>query len=84
MYSIYVLLSERNGKTYVGMTEKEPVERLKEHNEGKTKWTSGNIPFKLIYYEKLACKKDAILREQFLKFRIGNRVVKALVKEFGT
>jgi len=84
MYNVYILLSLKNGKTYVGMTEKGPHIRLREHNAGNTKWTSGNIPFKLGYYEKLICKKDAIMREQFLKSGIGNRVVKVLVKEFGT
>ena len=84
MHSIYILSSLKNGKTYVGMTEKDQYVRLKEHNAGNTKWTSGNIPFKLVYYERFVCKEDAVLRERFLKSGIGNRVVKALVKEFGT
>jgi predicted GIY-YIG superfamily endonuclease len=42
------------------MTEKDPMKRLAEHNSKSNKWTKGNGPFKLVYYEKYFCKKDAL------------------------
>lgn len=84
MFTTYVLKSLKTNKTYVGMTEKEPTTRLKEHNDGSTTWTKNNGPFKLVYYEKFICKQDAPLREKFLKSGVGNRVVRAIISEFGT
>ncbi len=34
--------------------------RLAQHNPGTNKWTKGNGPFKLVYYESYVCKTDAI------------------------
>ncbi len=82
MFSIYLLVSLKTGKTYVGTTEKDVKERLKEHNLGSNTWTRTHKPFKLIYYETYYCKKDAVHRELFLKSGIGERVVKALKNEF--
>ena len=84
MFTTYILISQKNNKTYVGMTEKDPILRLQEHNDGKTSWTSKNRPFKLIYFEQFYCKKDALFREKFLKSGVGNRLVKIIIKEFGT
>lgn len=83
MFNVYILISLKSKKSYVGYTEKEVYLRLKEHNEGHNKWTMVNRPFKIIYYESYFCKKDALHRELFLKSGVGNRVVKAIVREFG-
>ena len=82
MFNVYLLISLKLGKTYVGSTEKDVVIRLSEHNQGSNKWTKANGPFKLIYYESYYCKQDALHREKFLKSGVGNRVIKALTKEF--
>ena len=80
MYHVYILVSERNGKSYVGYTSKNAEERLNEHNLGSNKWTSLNKPFSLVYYESYVCKEDAIRREKFLKSGVGKKLVK-LIKE---
>jgi len=50
MWSVYVLKSLSSGKHYVGMAMN--VEnRFNEHNAGKSKFTSGHRPWKLIYSE---------------------------------
>ncbi|NCO88506.1 excinuclease ABC subunit C [Candidatus Roizmanbacteria bacterium CG_4_9_14_0_8_um_filter_34_12] len=56
--------------------------RLDEHNQGSTKWTKNNGPFRLLYYETYFCKQDAQHREKFLKSGVGNRIVKLIVQEF--
>ena len=83
MFVTYILQSLKNGKSYVGMTEKDPTVRLKEHNIGRTTWTRSNRPFKLVYFEKFVCKQDALLREKFLKSGVGNRLVRVIINEFG-
>lgn len=79
MYSVYLIKSLKNGKVYVGLTGKNSKERLEEHNKGANKWTKGNRPFKLVYYEEYVCNADARKREKFLKYGVGNKIVKAIV-----
>lgn len=80
MYYVYILVSERNGKSYVGFTSKETKQRLREHNLGSNQWTSLNKPFRILYYESYICKEDALRRENFLKSGVGKKLVK-LIKE---
>lgn len=82
MFCIYFAKSEKNGKIYVGFTEKDPKDRVGDHNSGSSKWSRRNKPLKLIYYETYACKRDALEREKFYKTGIGKRVKYAIVKEF--
>ncbi len=83
MYIVYILKSLVNGKTYAGYTSKDVSERIKEHNSGSNKWTKGNRPFKLIYYETYNCESDAKLRELFFKSGIGRKLKKLIVENFG-
>ena len=73
MYKVYVLKSLKNGKRYVGYTEKDVQLRLDEHNSGTNKWTRINRPFKLVYYEEYNNKTEAIKRENFLKSGQGRK-----------
>jgi putative endonuclease len=41
--------------------------RLEEHNDGKSRYTSKKIPWKIVYFEEFGEKSDAIKREFFLK-----------------
>jgi len=65
------------------MTEKNPAERLKEHNGKSNKWTKENGPFKLIYYEDYFCKEDAMQREKFYKSGMGRKIRKAIFLALG-
>ena len=80
MYFVYFLTSLKNNKVYVGSTNKDPKIRLIEHNQGSNQWTKQNGPFRLIYYEKYDCKKDAQLREAFYKTGFGKMVKKAIIQ----
>jgi len=79
MYYIYFLISIKKNKVYVGFTEKDPKERLKEHNHGSNIFTSQNKPFKLIYYEEYICKSDALKREKFYKTGFGRKIRNAII-----
>jgi putative endonuclease len=73
MYSVYVLISLKNGKKYTGFTSKEVVQRLKEHNKGCNIWARHNRPFELIHSEKYNTEQEARKRERFLKSGSGRR-----------
>ena len=82
MYFVYVLISLKNKKSYIGVTSKTPTIRLIEHNTSSNKWTRINKPFKIKYYESYYCKKDALHRENFLKSGIGRKLVKIIINKF--
>lgn len=82
MYFLYFLKSLKNGKVYVGSTSKKPEVRLDEHNSGTNQWTRQNRPFKLIYFEKYHCLKDAKSRELFYKTGVGKVIKKIIIESF--
>ena len=73
MYTVYVLISLRNGKRYVGYTAKPVSERLNEHNTGSTAWTRQNGPFRLLHAEGFDNKSECTKREKFLKTGQGRK-----------
>jgi len=57
MFYVYVLISLKDGKFYIGYTG-DLKRRLKEHNSGKNISTKSRLPLKLIYYESHLSKAD--------------------------
>jgi len=47
--------------------------RLSEHNLGKSKYTSGHRPWKLIYTEAAGSSFDARRREKYFKSAAGKK-----------
>lgn len=78
MFYFYFARSESSGEVYVGYTSKSPDLRVEEHNKKGNKFTSWRGPWKLIYYEKYYCKKDAQAREKFTKAGLDVRLKKQL------
>ena len=62
-------------KLYVGFTEN-LTRRLAEHNSGKSKFTSGYLPWKVIYTEDVSDRLEARKREKYLKTAAGKRFLK--------
>ena len=50
MYYVYILKSEKSGIYYTGIAKNINL-RLKDYNRGKSKFTKGHSPWKLIYSE---------------------------------
>ena len=78
MFFTYVLQSEKDKKLYVGFTDN-VEKRLREHNEGINISTKSRVPFKLLYYEALQTKEEALLREKFYKSGRGHEVLKKIL-----
>jgi len=66
MYYVYILKSLRFDEYYIGSSPK-PVQRLKNHNLGKSPSTKRYKPRKIVYLEGYADKNDALDRESKLK-----------------
>ena len=79
MHSVYVLLSQKNGKKYVGYTQKTVEQRLKEHNQGANTWTRQNGPFDLIYSQDYRSRHVALKQEIYLKTAAGRKYLKKIL-----
>jgi len=78
MYSVYVLKSLKDNRTYVGCT-KNLENRIKEHNAGEVKSTKDRAPFKLWYKEEFIDKYTAFKREQHFKTAWGRRQLRKIL-----
>ena len=66
MYYVYILQSEVDCSFYTGFTEN-LEKRVVQHNNGESAYTCRKIPWKLVYFEEINSKTEAIKRERFLK-----------------
>ena len=78
-YYIYVLLSIKDKRFYIGFTLN-LKNRLSEHAKGKVKSTKNRRPLKLVHYEYFIDKADAKEREVFLKSGFGRNQLKQSLK----
>jgi putative endonuclease len=79
MYTVYVLKSLKDGRTYTGCT-KNFENRIKDHNWGKVKSTKERTPLVLWYKEEYFNKDEAFQREQHFKTAWGRRQLKKILK----
>ena len=75
MIIIYVLVSLKDNSTYVGMS-KNIDRRLNEDNLGKSRYTKGHIPWKLVYTESHQNQLEARQKEKFFKSTQGKNWLK--------
>lgn len=79
MFIVYILLSEKDNKRYIGFTDN--IERrLTEHNLGKVKSTKNRQPLKLIYTEQYENKSYAMKREKYFKTHPGRNFLDSIGK----
>lgn len=78
-FFIYVLLSIKDDKFYVGFT-RNITERLREHTSGNVESTKNRRPLKLIHYEYFINEADAKAREVFLKSGFGRSQLRLSLK----
>lgn len=72
------ILECSDGTYYTGWTDN-LEKRLDTHNSGKgAKYTRGRLPVKVIYYEMLPSKQDAMKREASIK-RLSRKEKKELI-----
>jgi predicted GIY-YIG superfamily endonuclease len=74
MVTVYVLESLITKKYYVGMTE-DLTNRLKEHNAGRSKFTSAYKPWKVIYTEETVNFGEGRIREKYFKTFAGKKFI---------
>lgn len=72
---VYILTSTLTNKTYVGHTN-DLERRLKEHNAGRSTFSSRYVPWSVLHSEDLGTENEAIMKEKYLKSAAGRRWIK--------
>ena len=81
MHFVYILLSQKDHKFYIGLTNN-LERRMFQHSNGEVVSTKGRRPLDLIFYEAYLNEKDAARREDYFKTNKGKRTLKLMLKEF--
>ena len=76
-FIVYILFSEKFGKTYVGQTA-DIQKRLILHNSGQVKSTKRYVPWKLLHLEEFDSRKEAMAREEWYKSSAGRKKISEL------
>jgi len=76
---VYVIQSLHDDSLYSGMSQN-PEQRLIEHNNRKSTYTSSRTPWKIIYTEECIDRTNARIREKYLKSSAGRRFIKKLTE----
>lgn len=79
MHYVYVLLSLKDQKFYIGFSE-DVEKRLKDHNAGRNTSTKVRMPLELIYYEAHLSQEDALRRERYFKTDKGKSTLKQMLR----
>ena len=80
-YFVYILLSLKDGKFYIGSTSN-LEQRIKYHKYGKNTSTASRLPIELIFYEAFRSKQDALRRERYFKTTKGKTTLKQMLRNF--
>lgn len=80
MYYLYVLLSDKYPRTYIGISA-DLIKRLREHNAGHVRSTKAYRPYQIVYQEEYAAKTEARKRE--LKFKNHAATKETLFRQIG-
>ena len=77
-FCVYILFSQKDHLLYTGFTTN-IEERIKNHNQGKTKSTAPRRPLELIFCEFYLFEADARKREMYFKTTAGKKAVKLML-----
>jgi putative endonuclease len=76
---VYIIYSQKHDVYYKGEAA-DVLARVADHNADRSTYTSGKGPWKLVYFEELANKTEALRREKILK-RQNRRYLEWLIQQ---
>ena len=80
MYFVYVIQSISHLTRYVGHTN-DISKRIKAHNNGDCRYTSGRRPWQLVHQEEFSSRAEAMKREIFLKSGQGRKYLDEILEK---
>jgi putative endonuclease len=78
MFFVYVLLSLKDKKFYIGQTNN-LADRVLRHNEGRVRATRGRRPLILVWSESFPTRAEAVRRERYLKSLRGDNRFRSII-----
>lgn len=79
MYIVYIIQSQKDASYYTGRTD-DIIDRLKRHNQGRSKYTRNKRPWKLVYTESFNTRSEAVKRENEIKRKKRKTYIEWLIK----
>lgn len=79
MHTVYILLSEKLNIYYVGSTAN-MEDRIKRHNQGRSKFTKTGVPWKIVYQKQYETKGEAYRAELYIKSKKSRIYIEQLIK----
>jgi putative endonuclease len=77
-FFVYIIQSAVDGSFYKGFSEN-PKERLLQHNNHESSYTSTKGPWTLVYLEAFSTKKEALIRERAIKKYGHDRIQRLII-----
>lgn len=77
MFTVYILQSLKDGRTYVGQTNNMD-DRLLRHNDGQVRATKNRRPLKILFQENFNTRKESMARELWWKSSTGRKKMREL------
>ena len=81
-FFFYILQSEKDDSYYLGQTAN-LKDRLKRHNQGRSRYTKNRGPWKLVYQEEFTSRSESVRREQECKQKHSREFIEALINHPG-
>ncbi|HLD35706.1 MAG TPA: GIY-YIG nuclease family protein [Planctomycetota bacterium] len=79
-FYVYILKSIKDNSFYIGQT-RNLEERLQRHNSGRSRFTSGKRPWKIVYSEECATREFAQKRENEIKAEKSKEYIERLINK---
>ena len=78
MFVVYIPYSEKLNIYYVGSTGN-LEDKLKRHNNGRSKFTKPGVPWKLVYVKQYETKSQACKAEYYIKSKKSKVYIERLI-----
>jgi putative endonuclease len=79
MYYLYIIQNNINQSYYIGHT-RNIGERVKRHNEGRSKYTAQKGSWRMIYQEIFQTRGEAMKREKEIKEKKSKKYIEYLIR----
>jgi putative endonuclease len=77
-FIVYVLVSQKNGRIYIGQTA-DLAKRILAHNQGVCRSTKPYRPWLIGYHEAVKSRSQAVVRERYLKSTAGRKFLRTVL-----
>ena len=78
-FFVYILQSKKDGSFYIGQCD-DPDRRMSKHFDGMSKYTASKRPLRLVYFEVLNSRSEAIKREKEIKNKKSKKYLEFLIE----